>query len=369
MNLPKFVFLMVLVISPRAEAQVAQIDRAASATKPLAVTNDWHRLKAEPYPGKRDDISFATASHGWYGTGKGDLYATTDGGARWNLVTSQPGTFIRALAFLDETFGFIGNVGTDYYPGVQDENPLYTTNDGGKTWTAVDLGEETIKGVCSIDVVETSRIFQGKLVPHTVIHAAGRVGGPTGILRSIDRGKTWTVIDMTSHAGMILDIKFFDDMTGLVFASTARDETKEGLILRTTDGGATWNKVYQSGRREELVWKASFPTKDIGYATVQSYDPARAEQLIVKTTDRGLSWQELKLVENAAARQFGIGFVDPDHGWVGTLEGGFYTSDGGASFKPVAIAKAANKFRIVPTEAGVDVFAIGTEVQRLKLAR
>ena len=337
--------------------------------QPVMVTNDWATLTTEAYRGKRDDISFSTPTHGWYGTGKGDLFSTQDGGQNWSLIASRPGTFIRALAFLDETTGFIGNVGTDYYPGVEDETPLYRTDDGGLTWSAVDLGAETIKGVCAIDVVKAKRIYQGKLQPHTVIHAAGRVGGPTGILRSLDGGDTWAVIDMANHAGMILDIKFFDDMTGLVFASTSRGGDNEGLILRTIDGGKTWSNVYQSGRPGELIWKASFPTDSVGYATVQNYDPERADQLIVKTTDGGQTWTELPLTSDAKARQFGIGFVDEDHGWVGTMAGGFYTEDGGASFAPAPIARAANNFSVVRSASGVDVYAIGTEVQKVSLLK
>ncbi len=350
-------------------AACSQADHPGDKAQSIVYTNDWNTLPTEPYRGKRDDISFSSPTHGWYGTGKGDLFATQDGGANWSLITSRPGTFIRALAFLDETTGFIGNVGTEYYPGVEDETPLYRTDDGGLTWSAVDLGGQTIKGVCAIDVVKTERIYQGKLRPHTVIHAAGRVGGPTGILRSIDGGESWTVIDMADHAGMILDIKFFDDMTGLVFASTSRSGDNEGLILRTTDGGQTWSNVYQSGRPGELIWKASFPTSNVGYATVQSYDPERVEQLIVKTTDGGNTWTEKSLTQNAGARQFGIGFVDEKHGWVGTMAGGFYTKDGGLSFTPAPIARAANNFSIIPTSQGVDVYAIGTEVQKVSLAR
>ncbi len=341
--------------------------KTASNKQTLTFANDWQTLDTVAYRGKRDDISFSTPTHGWYGTGKGDLYATKDGGINWALVSSHPGTFIRAVGFIDEKTGYIGNVGTDYYPGVTDENPLYRTEDGGKTWTPVDLGDATIKGVCAIDILKTTRIYQGKLKPRTVIHAAGRVGGPTGILRSVDGGENWQVIDMQKYAGMILDIKFFDEQTGLVFASSSRSGDNEGLILRTEDGGKTWKQVYKSGRATELIWKASFPDKLNGFATVQNYDPARVQQLIVKTEDGGKTWTELPLTQNANARQFGIGFVDKDHGWVGTMAGGFYTADGGKTFEPVPVAKAANKFRVVPTGQGLSVFAIGTEVQKLNL--
>ncbi len=340
--------------------------RAASPLAATAPAADWKTLPTEAYPGKRDDISFADAQHGWYGTGKGDLFATTDGGETWTKVASKPGTFIRALGFVDAKTGYIGNIGTEYYPGVTDTTPLYRTDDGGVTWVPVDLGGKTIAGVCAIDILRTSRIYQGVLEPRIVITAAGRVGGPTGIIRSTDSGKSWTVIDMSDKAGMILDVKFLDEQTGLVFASTSRDSaTTSGLILRTNDGGKNWTEVYRGTRPAELIWKASFATPKIGYATVQSYDPARTSQVIAKTVDGGKSWQELPMVENAAARQFGIGFADALHGWVGTMAGGYYTADGGKSFTPAPIARAANKFRVVPGARGKTVFAIGTQVQRL----
>lgn len=363
-KLPYYAALASLVLIP---ACALKASSASSGNPPHVLSSDWQTLDTAPYSGKRDDISFSSPTHGWYGTGKGDLYATTDGGDNWDLVASRPGTFIRAVGFISNTSGYIGNVGTDYYPGVTDETPLYRTDDGGKNWTPVDLGDTTIKGVCAIDILKTDRIFQGVKQPRTVIHAAGRVGGPTGILRSVDGGANWTVIDMTDHAGMILDVKFFSENVGMVFASSLEADENHGLILSTQDGGKSWKEVYRGSRKGELIWKASFPTRQTGYATVQSYDQTREQQLLIKTTDGGRNWSEIPLTLNAKARQFGIGFIDEKRGWVGTMAGGFYTDDGGASFQSVPIAKAANKFKIVKTELGADIYAIGTQVQRLKL--
>jgi photosystem II stability/assembly factor-like uncharacterized protein len=344
----------------------------APATVPAATpAGTWQTLATEAYRGKRDSISFVDERHGWYGTGAGDLFRTVDGGATWQKIASRPGTFVRAVGFIDRDTGFIGNIGTDYYPGVTDTTPLYRTRDGGVTWEAVDTGEATIKGVCAIDILKTQRIYQGTLVTRTVIHAAGRVGGPTGMLRSVDGGETWSVIDMAPHAGMILDVKFFDEMTGLVFAATHPDPAQaEGLVLRTEDGGKTWAEVYRSGRKFELIWKASFPEgSDTGYATVQSYDPERATQLVIRSDDKGRTWREITIGEDKTARQFGIGFATPEIGFVGTAAGGFATKDGGKTWERAPIARAANKFQTIPTASGLRMFAIGTEVQAIDLPR
>lgn len=344
-------------------------EEAAPAPAAASAAGEWRTFTTEAYRGKRDSVSFVDENHGWYGTGAGDLFATKDGGATWEKVASRPGSFVRAVGFVDRQNGFIGNIGTDYYPGVTDTTPLYRTRDGGRTWEAVDTGEATIKGVCAIDILTVKRIYQGTLVPRTVIHAAGRVGGPTGMLRSVDGGATWSVIDMSAHAGMILDVKFFDEMTGLVFAATNADPAQaEGLVLRTTDGGKTWTEVYRSGRKFELIWKASFPEgSETGYATVQSYDPERATQLVIRSDDKGKTWREIEMAQDKTARQFGIGFVSKDVGFVGTAAGGFATRDGGVTWERAPIARAANKFQTVPTATGQRLYAIGTEVQAIDL--
>ena len=327
----------------------------------------WRRLPTEPFRGKQDDIAFVSPDVGWYGNGSGKLYRTTDGGETWAKVWEQAGTFIRALGFVDARNGFLGNVGTEYYPGVTDTRPLYRTRDGGVTWTPVEApGIDIVKGICGIDVVHETRIFQGETRTVPVIHAAGRVGGPATMLRSVDGGETWRVIDLREQAGMILDVKFFDARNGLVCAATSSD-TEEGqaLILRTRDGGATWTKAYQSGRKFENCWKMSFPSRLVGYATVQNYEQGTTKRVVVKTTDGGESWRELPLVDDARVREFGVGFVDEQRGWVGTTTTGFETRDGGQTWSPVAMGQAVNKIRVLRAGQGFRAFAIGVQVHRL----
>ena len=357
-----------LAVAGYARDVAAHRDNAsASPATPRGVAA-WQTLPTEAYPGKRDDIAFADPLHAWYGTGKGDLFATQDGGASWSKVSSHPGTFIRALGFVDDRTGFIGNIGTGYYPGVTDTVPLYRTDDGGVSWTPVDLHGQTVAGICAIDVLKTQSIYQGHLQPHTIITAAGRVGGPAGMIRSTDGGRTWQVIDMSKWTSMILDVHFFDAQTGFVAGSSSSDvKTTNAQILMTHDGGKSWTEVYRSNRPTELIWKMSWPSERIGYGTVMSYDQANPHKVIVKTEDGGRSWHELPLVDNGSAIELGIGFVDANHGWVGTTVGGFETRDGGRSFTPAPIAAAANKFRIVPDGRTTSVFTIGTQVQKTVL--
>ncbi len=331
----------------------------------------WQKLPTEAYRGKQDDIAFVTPDIGWYGNGKGKLFATTDGGLSWTKVAERPGTFVRALGFIDAKTGFIGNVGTDYYPGVTDKQPLYRTDDGGATWAAVIApGIEKVAGICGIDVLPVTRVFQGEAQRTHIVHAAGRVGGPAMLMTSLDAGESWSITDLSAQAGMILDVKFLDGRTGFIAAATDSDvEKARALILRTLDGGKTWAPVYRGSRPFENIWKMSWPSRRTGYATVQSYnpDPKNTRRVIVKTTDGGKSWQEMVLVDAAGVQQFGIGFLDDKRGWVGCRAGGFETCDGGKSWAPVAFGAAVNKVRIVRDAKRTRVFATGTDVYRLDI--
>lgn len=332
----------------------------AQAQAPPTAQRGWRQLPTEPYPGKQDDIAFVTPDLGWYGNGAGKLYRTANGGESWEKIWEQPGTFIRALGFVDARHGFLGNVGTEAYPNVTDPRPLYRTNDGGRGWTPVQAeGIGAVRGICGIDVLAGGRI----------VHAAGRVGGPAGMLRSRDGGEHWELVDLGGAAGMILDVKFLSPRTGFLCAATASDMAEaNALILRTRDGGRSWTPVYRSARRFENCWKIHFPSRRVGYATVQNYEPGTSRRLVVKTEDGGATWRELPLVDDARVREFGIGFLDERTGWVGTSTGGFETRDGGASWAPVEMGRAVNKVRIVRRGGRTRAFAIGTGLWRRDLA-
>lgn len=357
----------VLLQGAAAAGASAMLPALARAQNPAPAAAGWAKLNTEPYKGKQDDISFVTPDIGWYGNGAGKLFRTTDGGQSWSMVWEKPGTFIRALGFVDAKFGFLGNIGTEYYPGVADTQPLYVTRDGGATFSPVQApGIEAVRGICGIDILREERIYQGVLRAAPVIHAAGRVGGPAAMLRSVDGGESWKVIDLSTRTGMILDVKFHSAQVGFICASSERDPRQTNAqILRTEDGGETWKEVYRSNRPSELCWKMSFPSAKVGYATVQSYQPGVTQRVVAKTTDGGLTWSELPLVDDARAQEFGIGFVDERRGWVGTALSGFETRDGGASWTPVEMGRGTNKIRVLRNGKGFRAFAIGVDVYRL----
>ena len=334
-----------------------------------AAEKSWRKLNTERYPGKQDDIAFINENEGWYVNGYGSIYHTQNGGETWEKQLEKKGTFFRCIAFIDSLRGFAGTVGTDYFPGVTDTIPLYGTTDGGKTWLPVPYTGPYVKGLCAIDIVGELFINRGTADYKIHVFAAGRVGSPANMMESHDGGLTWTSRSLDQDCKMVFDVDMFDKNNGIICAASDEDtEKSNALILKTSDGGKTWKKVYQSARPFELTWKASFPTANVGYVTIQSYnpDPNVKKQRIAKTIDGGNTWTEIELVEDAGAREFGVGFIDENHGYVGTMNSGYETKDGGKSWQKVDLGKACNKIRIYKDKSGKTYgYAIGVDVMKL----
>lgn len=333
-----------------------------------AAPRSWQKLNTQRYPGKQDDITFINEKEGWYVNGYGSIYHTNDGGANWEKQLEQKGSFFRCIAFVDSLRGFVGTVGTDYFPNVSDTIPLYGTVDGGKTWQPVPYTGPYVKGLCAIEVVREAFVNHGKTDYRIHLYAVGRVGSPANMMISHDGGLSWSASSMGKDCKMLFDIKMFDKHTGIACAASSEDLSQSNaVILKTTDGGKSWKKVFQSDRPFETTWKASFPSEKVGYVTIQSYnpDPNVTQQRIAKTTDGGDTWQELPLVADAGARTFGIGFIDDKHGFVGTMKSGYETLDGGLTWTPVQLGMACNKIRIYRDLNGkVYGYAIGVDVMK-----
>lgn len=332
----------------------------------------WEKLPTAAFRGKQDDVVILPSGAGWYGNGSGKLYRTADAGRSWTEAWSRPGTFVRALGFIDERRGFLGNIGPGYFPGVTDPEPLYVTADGGATWTpvAAPTGPK-VAGICAIHVQRTPFINAGALDTRVTVRAAGRVGGPATMMTSRDAGATWTSEDLSARTAMILDVLFTSERVGFICGATDTEvESSRALILKTSDGGRTWREVYRGARGWELTWKAAFPTPRTGFITVQNYNPDKAvsQRTVAKTTDGGDTWRELPVVDDHAWRAFGVGFADERRGWIGGTTTGMETRDGGRTWTPAAMGRAVNKIRIVRSGAGIAAYAIGTELHRLAVA-
>ncbi|MGB3078422.1 MAG: T9SS type A sorting domain-containing protein, partial [Saprospiraceae bacterium] len=173
------------------------------------------------------------------------------------------------------------------------------------------------------------------------VYGVGIWSYPAYFIKSTDRGDTWTYTDLSAFADGLVDCYFLDENIGFV---SGLNENLGGVILKTIDGGATWQMVYNTNDGYEYIWKLDFVNSNVAYGSVESF---AGETTVVKTTDGGDTWEEL-VVSSIPLDIQGIGFANEEKGWVGPRNSDMWeTNDGGLTWIPIGNFSNVNRiFRL-----------------------
>ena len=178
------------------------------------------------------------------------IYATTDGGAHWDLrfANTDPKGFLDAMSFWDETRGVaVGD-------SVDGHFFILMTTDSGRTWTRVpdDRLPPALPGEGAYAASGTNVAVVGR--DHVWIGTTA-----ARVLRSPDGGLTWTVANAPLAHGAsagIFSIAFRDAQHGIVVGGDYQKESEASDNAAVTmDGGVTWTLVRGlSGFRSVVAW-------------------------------------------------------------------------------------------------------------------
>ena len=281
--------------------------------EPVAVEPTWRATNAPDADSRTDDIWFIDPNRGWAVNSSGQILHTTDGFATW--VEQFHDTSGLYLRCVGFASETRGWVGTTT-PGRQ----LLETTDGGTTWTEVEgLPNTAPPFVCGLSVVNES-----------VVYASGtnEPGLPARMMRTTDGGASWQGFDMSEHATLLVDTYFTDADNGWVVGGKAalpeppdpfdpRSHIKP-VVLRTHDGGRTWaDKAAPLSAQfplGEWGWKIHFLSELVGFVSLENF----VQAAILKTVDGGETWTRIDVHDpQGNANLEGVGFLDENTGWVG----------------------------------------------------
>jgi photosystem II stability/assembly factor-like uncharacterized protein len=226
-------------------------------------------------------IHFLDTSDGWLVGIEGKLYRSSDGGVNWQQVqfTGYPTTddFFR-IEFFSNSEGFILG-----YHGV------FVTEDGGLEWQNNWLPIVDARGAWSMSMIDKDTAF--------LLGSRWNVPDPLIIYKSVDGGKNWSAVP-GSYASVlrgIATIAFVDESTGWAGG---------GVIMRTQDGGQTWEiQLDQATVRE--FW---FFDESSGLAV--------GKTTILSTSDGGETWVDLSVNDDRIYDLRAVHFVDESTGWI-----------------------------------------------------
>jgi photosystem II stability/assembly factor-like uncharacterized protein len=165
------------------------------------------------------EIAFVNNNLGTMSDNNNGIYTTTDGGTTWSAYTVTGQTSIRSLAFVanaaDTAIYVVGNGGN-----------IHKSTDKGATWTAQATGL----------TANLTKVFF--LNPNQ----GWAVGENGTILRTTNGGTTWAAASTTNAGTVTLNsVHFTSASQGWAVGDVDNNATNpSGLILMSNDGGDTW---------------------------------------------------------------------------------------------------------------------------------
>lgn len=273
------------------------------------------------------------------------LHRSTDSGKNWQIVNSFLNQFnTSSIDFIDSKIGYALNA-----------NGILKTIDGGITWQQI-FYEQTSANVTCIKFFDTQRgiayrqsygmlrtydggsswIISNQVtdeinnifyVDSLTIYAVGLDGV---VFKSTDGGAAWTWISPSSRIGSysLYSQYFFTKEQGVVVGN-------RGRILRTNNGGVTWNWFSPTYIN---ITGISFGDSTTGYFSTWGN--------IYKTTNTGKNWNQLSLSTDPSNNRF-------EQCYFKTKDSGFVTStnplkihitnDGGLNWTTQNFANSSNE--------------------------
>jgi photosystem II stability/assembly factor-like uncharacterized protein len=158
-----------------------------------------------------NDLTFKDEKNGYAISQDGGIADTEDGGLSWKSIPSPVTFSLRKIQFTDSNTGYI--IGGDRTGAY-----LLKTIDAGQTWSVIDLN-------AAVKNFPTGMFFTNNNI--------GFITGKSLFIKTTDGGKTFTNVlenslDDFASVG-------FDGANGIATSS-------KGIYYETTDGGSSWQK-------------------------------------------------------------------------------------------------------------------------------
>ena len=208
--------------------------------------------------------------------------SATDPQGTWVILNSPTDQHLRKLSFLDNLTGWVSG----------DSGTILKTTDGAETWvqqlSPVDFPIDEIKMVNS---------ELGWAIGQDYPQDTASVWGTT-LIRTTNGGENWFVQNSFSQQ-FYHSMDFVDSVTGFLGQDMGR-------ILKTTDGGVSWEPTVIDSPSFAMwpIFTIKFLTRNYGYASGGLFD---ITGLIWKTTDGGNFWTHQRV---AGEPVFGIHDLD-----------------------------------------------------------
>ena len=255
----------------------------------------------------------------YFGGASGGVWKSVDTGVSWRpIFDSQPIASIGAIAVApsDHNTIYVGSGEACIRGNITYGNGVYKSVDGGKSWKNMGLKDSRHIGAVIVNPKNPNIVF---------VAALGHAYGPNeerGVFRSSDGGATWQKVLYKDEKTGSIDVVFDPNNPNTLFAAMWQVvRTPWSLnsgggggsgLYRSTDGGSTWNHLEGHGLPSGLMGRigvtVSAADSNRVYAMVESKEGG-----LYRSDDGGDNW--IRINEDGRLRQrawyFSHIFADP----------------------------------------------------------
>jgi photosystem II stability/assembly factor-like uncharacterized protein len=279
----------------------------------------------------------------WYiGVSSGGVWKTTNAGTTFTPVFQNEGSYSIGSVVLDPKNPNVIWVGTgeaNNQRSVGWGDGIYRSDDAGRSWRNLGLKDSQHIGRIVIDPRDSKVVYAAAYGP------LWSAGGDRGLYKTTDGGATWNkILNISEHTG-ISDV-IMDPTNPDVLIAVAHQRRRhtwtlihggpESGLHKSTDAGATWRRIrtgLPGGDLGRIVPAFSPARKGLIYAKVESADGPVA---LFASNDAGESWERRAAVQAQPMYYENI-HPDPkdaDRIYVPSVQS-FVSDDGGRNFRQI----------------------------------
>ncbi len=227
------------------------------------------------------------------------VWKTVNNGTTWTPVFENYGSFSIGALTLDPNDPAIVWVGTgerNSQRSVAYGDGVYKSEDNGKSFRKVGLDKSEHIGRIVVDPRDSKVVYVAAQGP------LWGAGGERGLFKSTDGGKTWkSILNLSENTG-VSEVVLDPSNPDIVYAAswqrrrhvwTLINGGPESAIYKSTDGGATFNKLRSGlpgGDLGRIGLDVSPVDPRVVYATVEADTEGTG---IYRSSDRGATWEKM----------------------------------------------------------------------------
>ncbi|WP_338356892.1 WD40/YVTN/BNR-like repeat-containing protein [Yeosuana marina] len=213
--------------------------------------------------------------------------------SNWKILNDVAYKSLTDIEFYNNDFGVIsGSLGT-----------LLKTENGGKSWSELNVGSN--HSFVNVFILNENEFFTSRV----------------GLFKTNNNGNSFNELgDLSNYSGSIFAIHFFDSDNGLIY--------KEGLILKTIDGGEVWDVAYNNAGYANIM---QFVSSNVGYISGGiSYDGNSIGE-VHQSLDGGNTWNQINIQTSEITSMC---FLSEQVGYFSNFENQFLkTQNGGENWE------------------------------------